>query len=75
MAFFGFSFSDYFKAFNLIASQLLSFKELSEKVNLMISGIHSFFRDAEWKESIPDFNLSLAKIFNAYSAHVWVVDS
>ncbi|KAL4477784.1 hypothetical protein ABPG72_018958 [Tetrahymena utriculariae] len=61
--------------FNLVASQFLSFKDLSEKVNQLLNDLQIlFFQDQQdSKEAITKLNLSLAHIFNAKSAHIWFI--
>jgi len=41
----------------------------------MVSGIYGLFEDVELATVIPDFNVLLAKVFYASTAHIWVVDS
>ncbi|EAS03382.2 hypothetical protein TTHERM_00730310 (macronuclear) [Tetrahymena thermophila SB210] len=62
--------------FNLVASQFLSFKDLSEKVNQLLNDLQILFfqEQQDSKEVISKLNLSLAHIFNAKSAHIWFIE-
>lgn len=60
---------------SLVSSQFLSYKEFSEKLNLLIREISKMFTVTSVENLMSFLNKNFKKIFLAEKINLWIVDS
>lgn len=59
----------------LVANQLISFKEFSDKLNMILKEFSLIFSEKDLKTVVSRVNKFLPSIFAAERANLWIVDS